>query len=256
MYLVMAILILSSGLAVSMDPQNITDNDLFKLVRRRGNAQTLYDIGSQGHDFSLVVRPETGTTLLHDAAWYGDAQTVAAVAHFSNINAQDYEGETALFLAVQQAKHEIISLLLEMNADPNIQAEIDEYLNQTPLHYAIADNHDAQAVRLLIPYSDLSAVDSDGNTALHLAVVHALPDVVEALIYANADCSSIDIDDVGSALSEDFISHYLQETTELIDRTRSIVADPAQVLLKKFAGNRTVAQRVMERKLGNPKWLR
>jgi ankyrin repeat protein len=87
-----------------------------------------------------------------------------------DINARNIDGETALHLAVHSP--EIVALLLEAGAEPNVRDE----RGATPLHRAAAVWLGENSVSLLLAAgADPGLRDEDGNTARMIAEQRRLP---------------------------------------------------------------------------------
>jgi hypothetical protein len=163
--------------------------------------QILIDAGAD-----LLIRDNRGNTALHSAARQGartalarlsaDARLANASAYDDatplhravfapgfpapslaplvqaqeDINARNIDGETALHLAVHSP--EIVALLLEAGAEPNVRDE----RGATPLHRAAAVWLGENSVSLLLAAgADPGLRDEDGNTARMIAEQRRLP---------------------------------------------------------------------------------
>jgi serine/threonine-protein phosphatase 6 regulatory ankyrin repeat subunit B len=128
-----------------------------------------------------------------------------------NVNAKNYWGETALFIASREGHIKIVKLLIENGADVNTQILVDEHRGQkyysTALEEASQEGH-AEVVKLLITAGglieaskygqielvkqlieegvDVNVVDNDGYTALWWAYQNGHTEVVELLREAGA----------------------------------------------------------------------
>jgi ankyrin repeat protein len=104
---------------------------------------------------------------LFNAAWNGDLPAVSATLRGgARLNAQDSNGSTALFLAVDGKWHNVVRFLLDKGADPNVT---DRY-GQTPLMIA-AGRNDSVSTRLLIQArTNLRIRSKSGLTALGFAL--------------------------------------------------------------------------------------
>jgi ankyrin repeat protein len=71
---------------------------------------------------------------------------------------------------------------LVMSNDNNI-----DQLSWTPLMYATVNNNHRIVAKLLECKIDVNAVNSDGDTALHLSVINDNEDIVRLLLAANGD---------------------------------------------------------------------
>jgi len=86
-------------------------------------------------------------------------------------------GATPLVAAVINKHMTVVRLLLEHGAHPDALEESNEYSNRrsSPLHAAAADDN-SELVGLLLKHgANVDVTDSDGNTALHLAIKHHQP---------------------------------------------------------------------------------
>merc|ERR1712080_102728 len=82
------------------------------------------------------------------------------------INRHDNKGRTAMHFAASRGSDEIVHLLLEHGANPNLQ----DYNGNTPLHLAACTHH-IRVITLLLRFgADVAATDAFGKTPLHLAL--------------------------------------------------------------------------------------
>jgi ankyrin repeat protein len=89
----------------------------------------------------------TGRTQLHRFSSKGDLVSVKALISMQvNVNIQDNAGYTALHAAALNGHTDIVELLLNSGANPNMQSYVD---GDTPLHDAYANQHN-DVVKLLI----------------------------------------------------------------------------------------------------------
>jgi len=107
----------------------------------------------------------------------------ALIDHGADINAQNFVGETALYLASSRGLLEKVELLLENGARTQI-ANLD---GATPLHVACAGGYE-EVVSLLIQYGAfLNAGDDEEDTPLHWAVREGHKDIIETLISSGSE---------------------------------------------------------------------
>ena len=86
-----------------------------------------------------------------------------------SVDAVDVEGRTALFFAAANGHLEIVELLLEKEADPDIA----NAQGNTALHWACARGESGTVAWLSTEAgSDPNAVNSEGATPLHAAACH------------------------------------------------------------------------------------
>ena len=121
---------------------------------------------------------------LRQAVLSGDlATTQTILASGFNPNTRDERGGTALHDAVWSGKTDLVRVLLDHGADPNIPHV--EGLS-TPLHYAAIMGRAGIAAMLLDHGALIKAADRSGSTALHLAAARGYVDVVKLLIARKA----------------------------------------------------------------------
>ena len=95
-----------------------------------------------------------------------------------DVNIPDYDGDTALLMISQNGNIEIVRLLLEAGADPNIHKTPPI---QTPLMAASAQGH-IEIVRMLLDAgAKVETLDEDGWSAILYARMQDNMDIVEML---------------------------------------------------------------------------
>lgn len=99
------------------------------------------------------------------------------------MNARNFHGETALYLACKESQYELAALLIKHNANLNLPNNEDV----TPLHVAI--NNVLLAHLLIKNGAKLNAQDYSGETPLHEAVEAKNLEVVCMLLYYNVDAN-------------------------------------------------------------------
>jgi len=146
------------------------------------------------------ARDRDGNTPLHWLLAYPDADDdllELLLDAGALLDAQNYRGETPLFLAAARDLPNRLEFLLDNGADPSL-ADID---GATPLHHAAAHGHLA-AVELLLRFgAHLNAADHEGDTPLHWSVRECRDDVVRALLTAGADSHVLN-DDAESPIDQ------------------------------------------------------
>jgi ankyrin-1 len=90
------------------------------------------------------------------------------ISHNALVDARGNNGRTPLHCAVYKNATQIVRLLLENNANPNLQENTD---GQTPLHLAV-DERNFETLGLLFEYSaNPNICDIDGWTPLYLSLI-------------------------------------------------------------------------------------
>ena len=129
----------------------------------------------------VAVTNARGGTPLHLAARRGRAKMAAALlAAGAAVDAKDKDGWRPLHLAAAGGHEDVVCLLLENKAEPNVLVWNQRY---SPLHLAVLSGK-RKLVEVLIDHgADLNIGPMDINgSPLHLAVSKGLPDMVALLL--------------------------------------------------------------------------
>ncbi|XP_061387552.1 homeobox protein 5 [Musca vetustissima] len=147
------------------------------------------------HRADLAIRGPDGHTVLHIAARTGNLELVQLIVYsykasknisqfLSFINAQDDGGWTAMVWAAELGHTDIVSLLLQQGADPNI-CDND---NNTVLHWAALHNNDLDTITVLLQTGiNCNIQNVEGETPLHIACRHSSKNLSLLLIFNGAD---------------------------------------------------------------------
>jgi ankyrin repeat protein len=137
----------------------------------------------------LTLRNPLGESALDIAAILGKPgivrQLIAAGANVNAVSSAQGDG-TPLHLATLGGYREIVALLLEHGANPNVTANLSRS-GVTPLMSAAALGNSEIASLLLKHKADPNLTDSSGNTALLNAVQKQSPATVRALLAGGAN---------------------------------------------------------------------
>jgi ankyrin repeat protein len=139
----------------------------------------------------LACRPRLD---IFDAAALGRGQVVEARLDEdpAGVTAFAGDGFTALHLAAFFAHPDVVSLLLERDADPRAVARNLSMV--TPLHSAAA-GRSLEAARLLLRHDvDVNARQQGGWTALHAAALHGDADLARLLLARGASAQAVNDD--------------------------------------------------------------
>jgi serine/threonine-protein phosphatase 6 regulatory ankyrin repeat subunit B len=128
---------------------------------------------------------------LISATGSGHLTTVQALLCVSgiNINAQNFEGSTALLVAALNSNYDLVKTLINHGANVNVASNI----RCTPLMIA-AEKGDLTTVQALLgaPEIDINAQNDGGFTALYVAGFYGNYDVVKTLINHGASVNLAD----------------------------------------------------------------
>lgn len=124
---------------------------------------------------------------IHEAAIMGDAARVRALANAdaARIHAPGADGTPPLHLAAHFGHLDLITLLVNLGADVNMQCP-PQFANM-PLHAACAGAQDAAVEALLRAGADPNATDANGYTPVMIAAANGCAGAVRALIAKGAD---------------------------------------------------------------------
>ena len=119
-----------------------------------------------------IRKPEPNLNLVSDLITLG-----------ANLDWQDNDGITALYMCVYWNSPEIAKMLLDAGADVNIQNNN----GWTALYTSVYKNHPDIARMLIDAGADVNIQDNDGKTALHWCARWNRPEIARVLIDAGAD---------------------------------------------------------------------
>jgi ankyrin repeat protein len=154
------------------------------LAAELGHLETLKFLFEKGHA-KIDLHDDLHRTPLQWAITSGSTDIVRyLLANAADVNHRDLHHRTPLFLAVEldsfQVKEEIINLLIERGANPNLAGDEEK----TPLIHAVLQSDIATVKQLLDPkYSTVNVNQyAEGRTALSLAIEHGSTEIIKMLI--------------------------------------------------------------------------
>lgn len=137
---------------------------------------------NEGADVSPTI---AGWTLLHSACKARDLTIINRAIYISgNINVQDEEGKTPLYVAVEYYQRSTFNYLISKKADPDISKRDGGTIMHWASHYG--DEYFARGV-LKVSKKSINKQDAGGRTPLHWAVYHNRLEVAQLLLENNAN---------------------------------------------------------------------
>jgi len=137
-------------------------------------------------------------TLLTEAANYDDIATIQSlIAYSADFNQKNEEEKTPLIIAVKRNNFELVKILLDAYANPNIPDTIQDYrtTGDTNAHTkALKNSYNSTFANSLVNFNiDTHQRDIYGNTPLMLAAHHNFAEIANMLIQAGADINIANI---------------------------------------------------------------
>ena len=126
-----------------------------------------------------------GDTALRRAAMLGYADIVSILLQAdADPNLKDIDGRSALFYASQKNHVEILGQLLDAGAEPNIQENVN---GDSPLHAAVFFQSKECVQMLLENFADYNSRNNLGETPVYISVKAGNENVARMLVQAGAD---------------------------------------------------------------------
>lgn len=176
------------------------------------------------------------TTVLQVAISLGLGMVQKVLDQGAEITTQDSYQQTALHSAVALGDLAIVDMLLKKEAETEKlvgpgrprSVDIKDYAGATPLLLAIERGHTEIAKRIIHTRPNFYAVDQQGRSALHIAVLHGNLEIARALLLNSAPLSSKD----KGGLTPEHLIFFLQN-----DGSGSLIANFIRLFFIEFAGD-------------------
>jgi predicted RNA-binding protein YlqC (UPF0109 family) len=158
----------------------------------------------------------TGNTTLMNAILYNN-NYLANMLLDDNAepNIQNDSGFTALTFACEEGNKEIVKRLLDKGADVNVTDED----GNTPLLFLKGNLDDKEIVKMLLDKgAAVNVTDEDGNTPLHYAYMNRNKKIIKILIEAGADVNVENVDGKKPNEVDDLLTAGGKKQKEIIKR--------------------------------------
>lgn len=186
-------ILLEKGLDINAQ-NNCGSSPLIMACAYGMNKITLFLL-QQGANLSLTN--EKGNTALHETIYCQTddlkERIEILISHGANINAINNEGETPLHLILDQyLDHEMTIETLFFMRDQGADFTIKNNNGETPFRKALSTGN-LRMVRLLLDKfaANINDVDSDGNTALHIAIQRNNIDMLNFLLNKGINAQAV-----------------------------------------------------------------
>lgn len=215
----MAKALLNAG--ADIDPKdNFGQTPLF-LAIWYGHLQVVEEMLNFTPKPNVHTQDDDGWNLLH-AGYDNEAITELMLKHKVNPNATNCDGRTPLAVAMRWNYPDVAELLLAAEADPDLADNVEN----SPLFMAIKQENPLKMVELLVSKGvNLLAMDSDGNTALHVAARGNMHAKVEYLVTRLEDAGPTGFDKVLASVLCQYMSN------------PEFDSPLAEILIRKFDAN-------------------
>ena len=169
---------------------NKTNQTALLLAYHKGKADIINTLLNAGADPNIAVTD--GNTCLHYAAqdrFFPKEAIRAAINKGANVNATNHKNQTVVLLACKKGNTNIINMLLDAGADPNV-ADTNGY---TCLHATAYCGVRQGVFQAIIDHGvDVNATNKQNQTALLVACTQQNTDLINTLLNAGADPSIAD----------------------------------------------------------------
>jgi ankyrin repeat protein len=154
---------------------------------------------------------------LLDAVSDGNLDEVVRILPNAKVDFEDENGDTALMLAVYHGYFNIVKLLLQKGADPNIINAKYPLRSPVLIDASGCGNIDIVKEILSDPRTNVNIQNSSGRTALIKAIIYGHTEIVKLLL-ANGACPNIQDVDGNTALIRVASNDYSSIAKILLDR--------------------------------------
>jgi len=168
---------------VNVDLKDKDGDTLLISAIRRGHLDVAKVLIDSGADLEYHEKRNSWTPLIIAASWGYIDIVNKLIEHKADLNSQGQNGDTAMYVACE-TKYDVIKLLLENGADPNISTKLGSTALMTAAFY-----NKPKTVKLLLDYgANPDSREYRGQTALMRATeLYGNPDILRLLLEYGAD---------------------------------------------------------------------
>lgn len=164
------------------------------LAARHGKSQLASFLMDKGAD--CMAETATGYTPVYLSCFNGHDELAIILLDrmtkeqaFAVTNAHD---DSLLFVAVRYGCFRVVKRLVQYSQEDSRGELLSEQINDcTPVLLALAEKHNNIAKFLIEQGASTEGTDADGNTALHLASMHGMPDILASLLESHEDANQL-----------------------------------------------------------------
>jgi hypothetical protein len=195
----------------------------------------------------------TRTKPIHEAAYKGNLKKVKQIIDRdpAQVNVQDWQDHTPLYLASCKGHTEIVDFLLAHNAN----TELGNNLNERPLAVAAEFGHYNTVKTLLMHGATVNCRDILDRTPLHEAALRSGKEVINILISYGADVSAKD-DDNDTPLHQAAMLNNIEAAKALVEHGADLFVkndyDYAKLYIAATQDNNEAAKELVRR--GKPSY--
>lgn len=169
-----------------MNIEGALENNLM-IAASRGNDREIERLILKGADIDAETY-EGATALIFSVANNRLAAVKALLAHDPDVNKMTFNNETPLLISVKNQYAEIAEALIRGGAD----IDLADKFGATPLHYAAISGSFIMADLLLYYEADCNKKSNDGTTPLMASIWAGYPDITDLLFQSGANLEARD----------------------------------------------------------------
>lgn len=181
---------------LKLDPGSAYENEATKAALNNSSFLVLQKIiieksNSMAHQYEAINFENYGDQLIDACQGNNFERVKALIKEGADVDFRDHRGSRPIHKACSFANIKIIDYLIEMGAEINCV----DLSGKSPLHEACASKYNRKDVvkKLLEKNANVSYLDQDQNTQLHLAIICRKYEIAEMLIdyYENVELLNI-----------------------------------------------------------------